>query len=248
MRVFFLLFACFFSSTLIFAADSQGPFGVRIEVSPVWQSVNRVQIPANTGSRFDFTSLGTGPEWNYRIDAAWRVAENSEIRALFAPLSLTLKGRLGSNVSFQDQLFSGSADTEGLYRFNSYRLTYRYRLVRGDDLQLWLGLTGKIRDAEIRLSQSGTSASRTNVGFVPLIHLLTSYQFSERIRGLIEIDALAAPQGRAEDIGLLIGIRLLPQLEGFLGYRTVEGGSDGGGGVYNFTWLHYGVLGIGARF
>jgi hypothetical protein len=249
LKLRYLSFLFFlFVSVKGFAADSEGPFKIRFELSPVWQSVNRVQIPSPGGTRFDFTSLGSGPDWNYRVDAAWRLGENSEIRALYAPLSLTLNGQLGSNVSFQDTLFSGSADTEGLYRFNSYRLTYRHRIVHNERFLLWIGITGKIRDAEIRLTQGGTSASRTNVGFVPLLHLLSSYQLNETLRLQLEIDALAAPQGRAEDIALLLAIRFLPNLEGFLGYRTVEGGSEGGGGVYNFAWLHYGVLGVGFQF
>lgn len=231
-----------------FAGDGERAFNLRFELSPVWQSGNQVQIPAPGGTRFDFTALGAGPAWNYRIDAAWRVGENSEIRGLFAPLSLSVTGRLGTDVSFQDTLFSGSSDTTGLYRFNSYRLTYRYRLIRGEKFKLWLGFTGKIRDAEIRLTQGVSSASRTNIGFVPLLHMLLSYQLSEMLRLQFEADALAAPQGRAEDLALLLALRVSSTVDAFLGYRTVEGGSDGGGSVYNFTWLNYGVVGVGFRF
>jgi hypothetical protein len=223
-------------------------YRLRFDLSPVWQTVNRVQIPTPGGTRFDFTSLGRGPAWNYRIDGVWRVGERSQIRALYAPLSLRVTGVLGSNVSFQDQVFSGSAQTEGLYRFNSYRLTYRYRLTQSERLSLWLGFTGKIRDAEIRLTQGSISASRDNVGFVPLLHLYTTYFFSNSFRVVLEADALAAPQGRAEDVALLLGWRVHPHGELFLGYRTVEGGADGGGKVYNFAWLHYAVLGVGVSF
>jgi hypothetical protein len=236
------------SSAIGFAAESEEPFKVRLELSPVWQSVNRVQIPYPEGTRFDLTSLGSGPAWNYRVDAAWRLGDNSEFRALYAPLSLTLNGQLGSDVSFQNTLFSGSVDTEGLYRFNSYRLTYRHRVVYNERFLLWIGITGNVRDAEIRLTQGGSSASRANVGFVPLLHLLSSYQLAERLRLQLEMDALVAPQGRAEDIALLLAARLMPNLEGFLGYRTLEGGSEGGGGVYNFAWLHYVVFGVGFQF
>lgn len=238
-----------FSFSKLCSAEPTQDFQVRVEVSPVWQTVNQVQIPATGGSRFEFTSLGQGPAWNYRFDAAWRIGENSEIRALFAPLSLSVKGSLGGDVSFQNSLFSGSStETEGLYRFNSYRLTYRYRIVRDEKFQLWLGATGKIRDAEIRLTQGSQSASSTNTGFVPLLHLLSTYRFSDDFRVILEADALAAPQGRAEDIGLLLALRLHPQAEGLLGYRTVEGGSNGGGNVYSFAWLHYAVFGVSVNF
>lgn len=63
-----------------------------------------------------------------------------------------------------------------------------------------------------------------------------------------DVDALAAPQGRAEDIALLGTYRLGERYELRGGYRTVEGGSEGGGGVYNFAWLHSAVLGLAGNF
>jgi hypothetical protein len=64
---------------------------------------------------------------------------------------------------------------------------------------------------------------------------------------MLDADALAAPQGRAEDLALLVGWNVTPAVQLRAGYRTVEGGSDGGGDVYSFAWLHYGVAGIAIR-
>ena len=250
-RALGLIFFCGSSLTGFNAfADSRDDdvYRIRFELSPVWQTVNRVQIPMPGGTRFDFTQLGRGPAWNYRVDAGWRVGARSQIRALFAPLSIRVKGTLGSDVSFQNQLFSGSTATDGVYRFNSYRLTYRYQVSASERYSLWLGFTGKIRDAEIKLTQGSLSASRDNVGFVPLLHFYGTYFMNEFLRGVLEVDALAAPQGRAEDIALLLGWKVHPQGELFFGYRMIEGGADGGGKVYNFAWLHYAVLGLGFSF
>jgi hypothetical protein len=229
-----LSITCIIHSTY---ADERG--GLRLELSPIWQSSNQVQIPTPTGTRFDFTSLGKGPLLAFRLD---------EIRVLYAPLSLTFSGNLRNDVSFQNQTFSSTTSTEGLYRFNSYRLTYRYRLLYSESAALWVGLTGKIRDAEIRLTQGAISASSTNIGFVPLMHVLATYRLSDLLVLYLDADALAAPQGRAEDVSLQLQFRISPQFDFSVGYRTLEGGSDGGGNVYNFTWLHYGVLGLGFHF
>ena len=59
-------------------------------------------------------------------------------------------------------------------------------------------------------------------------------------------DALAAPQGRAEDVALLVDYAWSQNIHALAGYRTVEGGSDGGGKVYSFAWLHYAVVGVKA--
>jgi hypothetical protein len=51
-------------------------------------------------------------------------------------------------------------------------------------------------------------------------------------------DALAAKQGRAEDVSATVYYRLNNKLRLKMGYRFVEGGSDGDE-VYNFAWINY---------
>ena len=55
-------------------------------------------------------------------------------------------------------------------------------------------------------------------------------------------------QGRTEDVALLVGWDVASSVQAYSGYRTVEGGADGGGGVYNFTWLQYAVEGATWKF
>jgi hypothetical protein len=63
----------------------------------------------------------------------------------------------------------------------------------------------------------------------------------------VEGDALAAPQGRAEDV--FAGIYFYE--DSFLrikaGYRVLEGGADNDE-VYNFSLVHYAVIGGIVRF
>ncbi len=61
---------------------------------------------------------------------------------------------------------------------------------------------------------------------------------------LVDIDVLWSPYGRAEDAALIATFTMTPWLRGLVGYRTVEGGADGGGNVYSFAWLHYATLGL----
>lgn len=216
---------------------------VELEAGPAWQSRNDVQIPADTGTRFSLRQLGSGPVEAYRAYAGVRLGRH-ELRALWAPLTFDLGGTLKAPVSFQGKTFGTAAPVDSRYRFDSYRLTYRYSLVERGRWGLKVGFTGKIRDAEIRLRQEGTLARRSNTGFVPLLHLAGSLKLAPSWTLLLDVDALAAPQGRAEDVALLLGWSATPNVQLRAGYRTVEGGADGGGGVYNFTWLHYAVAGV----
>ncbi len=220
--------------------------GVRIEAGPVWQTINGVQIPSTGGTRIDLTQFGKGPSLHFRLDANLKLSDRSELRALYAPLAIELDGTLSQAASFQGVTLSPGVPTTARYMFNSYRLTYRYRFIEGDRFCLWAGLTAKVRDAEVRLAQGSVKASKENIGFVPLLHLVAQHQLTERFALRMEIDALAAPQGRAEDIALLGVFGIHEKSNLYLGYRTIEGGADGAE-VYTFAWLHFFSIGLSYR-
>jgi hypothetical protein len=110
------------------------------------------------------------------------------------------------------------------------------------------GFTGKIRDAEVRLTQGALRESKSNVGFVPLLHFQANRALSENWLFRFDFDGLAAPQGRAFDLAFFIERSLeWNNLSAFGGYRTLEGGADNDE-VFNFAWIHYAVLGLRGEF
>lgn len=223
---------------LALAAQPDRAVYYELEGAAVWQSRNVVRIPDEGGTRFSLADLGHGGRGAWRLYFGLRL-DRHELRALVAPLTIEVGGALPRPVSFQDRTFAPGVPTDGFYRFDSYRLTYRYALVATREWSVKLGATAKIRDASIRLCQPGVEAVRANTGLVPLLHAAVHWRFSHPLSLLLDVDALAAPQGRAEDVGLFAVLHLSPHLQLRAGYRTVEGGSAGGGGVYNFSWLHY---------
>lgn len=223
------------------------PYYAELESGLAWQTRNDVQIPAESGTRFSIAEFGRGPDFAWRLYAGWRPSERHELRALAAPLTLTRSGKFDKDVQFQNETFVANQTVTARYKFDSYRLTYRYKLLDDANWETFLGFTGKIRVAEIKLTQESKSASRSNVGFVPLLHAAASFRFTPSLSLRVDADFLASPQGRAEDVALLAQLRPSDQTWVQLGYRTVEGGSDGGGKVYTFAWLHYLVLGIGGE-
>jgi hypothetical protein len=60
-------------------------------------------------------------------------------------------------------------------------------------------------------------------------------------------DALAAPQGRAEDILAAFYAEAAEGIRLRLGYRILEGGADNDE-VYNFTLVHYLSAGLTLTF
>ncbi len=116
-----------------------------------------------------------------------------------------------------------------------------------EKLDFALGITGKVRDAKISLSNENTNSEKTDLGFVPLIHFSFAWKFHSKFNFLIDGDALAAPQGRAEDVLVAVDIQAIKNLKIKTGYRILEGGADNDA-VYTFALVHYLVFGLTFNF
>jgi hypothetical protein len=227
------------------AGDAPPSFVLELEGGAFWQSRNDVQIPNDeTGTRFSLVDVaGSGPWPAGRIYATWNINARHSLRALAAPLSITETGVPATDIDFAGGEFTAGQPVEATYQFNSWRLGYRYQFQDGERWSWWIGFTAKVRDAKIELSQGTNSARKTDVGFVPLLHIEGLYRLSEQWNVVLDADALAGGPGRAEDASLKICRELGGRWGVAAGYRMVEGGADVDE-VYNFAWLHYAVLSV----
>ncbi len=221
-----------------------------VEGGYVWPGYVDVRIPNETGTLFSLVDdLPAESKFVYRLRLGYRFNPKHSVSLLFAPLSLMAQGSVEKDLSFNGDTFPAGTPLEALYTFNSYRLTYRFDFVNSRKWKVGLGFTAKIRDAEVRIDDSGKSSSNTNVGFVPLLNFRVEWRASEKMSLLLEGDALASPggQGRAEDVLLALYYHLNDAIVLKAGYRVVEGGADVES-VYNFTWLNYVTAGIVFQF
>ncbi len=220
-----------------------GQWELDIESGMVFSGYNDVAIPGDIGTRFSFSEdLATNavPFGRLRLS---RVSGRHTLSLLAAPLRLKAEGRFERPVLFQDTVFPEGKPVQGDYRFDSYRLTWRYALHRGERFDAGLGFTAKVRDAEIGLSSAGRSETKKNVGFVPILNFRFCWKPSGPVHLLLEGDALAAPQGRAEDVFAGVLLAVYPNLKAKAGYRILEGGADNDE-VYTFSLFHYGSVGL----
>lgn len=223
-------------------------WNVQVEAAAAWQTLNDQAVPGDGGTRIALTDFGKGPFPAYRIYFGGRIDERREWRVLYAPFEVHLSGSLGKDVNYQGRTFQKGVATDAKYKFNSYRFTYAYNMDPVNDWTWSLGFTGKIRDAEVKLSQGGVSESKSNVGFVPLLHINAAKELGSEWKFKFDMDGLMAPQGRAFDIALFFERKLEAPGRHFLaGYRMVEGGADNDA-VYNFAWFHYLTVGIKQDF
>jgi hypothetical protein len=233
---------------LVFPVAAQAKWQVDLESGLAVSGYNNVRIPGNTGTKFSLSrdlDIDQTVFWRARFSRTF--GDKHSLSLLIAPLSFSAEGWLEKDLKFAGGEFAANTFVKAKYRFDSYRLTYRYDFYRRDRLRLGIGFTGKIRDAAISVEGGGQKAEKANTGFVPLINFRAQWAISSGFGVILDGDALAAPQGRAEDVLLAFTTSTSKNLQFKIGYRLLEGGADNDE-VYTFALVNYLVLGAAWRF
>lgn len=229
------------------SAQAQVAIQAEPEIGVAANLYNDVAVPGDTGTRISLTE-GWSPELTLapRIRLAVLLAERHELSALAAPLRISGEGAFEEPIDFDGETFAPVVETESFYRFDSYRFTYRYRLVNREGLEFGVGGTAKIRDAAIELDQEAIEGRTTDLGVVPLLSGRLRAWLSGPWWLLVDAEALVGPQGRAEDVLLAVEYEPADRFRLYAGVRALEGGADVDQ-VYNFTLVGYGVVGLAVR-
>lgn len=229
-------------------AQERPQWRIDLEAGATFQTKNEVRNPGNTGTQFNMNALQGEPRSPlFRASVAWDPWERHGFVATYQHLRSEGTGTLPGVTSFAGGSFAPGVSTTGNFRFDTWRATYRYTLVQSESFRLRVGITGLIRDAELRLSQNGMTRSDSNIGFVPLLHASFDWRIAPRISLMGDIDGLAASQGSAFDMGLRAGYDLTNQWQATLGWRMLTGGADNST-THNFARFQSVVAGIAYRF
>ena len=231
------------------AASANAEFSFDLESGAVWADKADVRIPNEGGTFFGLADdlNADDPRAFVRGRVTWHISPKHDLSLLVAPLRMDFSGRFDKPVAFAGSDFLANAPTTALFRFDSYRLTYRYNFVRTDTLTFGIGLTAKIRDAEVSVTQNGRTAADANTGIVPLINYQFAWRFAPNFSLYSEGDALGASQGYAVDVTAALQWHATDNFAFRLGYRILDGGADNDS-VYSFNRFHYATIGTTLRF
>ncbi len=247
MRYMRLFLAAAIWTVFSFTASAAGRFRVDLESGAAFSGYNDIRIPGNSGTLFSLArQLQSDPVPFIRMRTDYRLGQRHILSLLAAPLRVRSQGRLDHDLRYLNDTFPSGTNLSALYRFDSYRLTYRWEVLKRGNLGLGLGFTAKIRDASITLEGGGRKAEKKNTGFVPIVNFQLTWQPDSKWNVILEGDALAAPQGRAEDVFCGVSRQMTERLWLKAGYRILEGGADNDE-VYTFSLFHYAVIGASIK-
>jgi hypothetical protein len=207
---------------------------------------NDIRQPAAGGTQYNAfgPDFNVKPVLNLRGRLGYTINDRHTVYATVAPLLIESIGRqpLTQPVRFDEITVPAGRTLTTRYKFNGYRLTYRYHLIRREKFRLAIGLTGNVRDAFIEVRDGQQSRRFTDLGIVPLLSLYVNYQ-PGRFGLLLDGDGFASPFGRAEDVFAGVTYALRPKTKLRIGYRVLEGGADTNN-FYNFTLFNTAAIGI----
>ena len=241
---FLLLATCLIFIMLINFLSLNGQASLDLETGAVGTGYNNIRIPGDQGTLFSLKDdLISKTEVFFRLRVNYTIKSRHTLSLLYAPLETISDGKVPNDIFFEGVTFPANTELTGTYKFNSYRLTYRYEIVLNPKFEFGLGFTAKIRDAKVSLASAGLESEKANVGFVPIINFRMLWKPNKEFGILLEGDALAAPQGRAEDVLIAATYKVSDHLGLKAGYRILEGGADNDE-VYSFALFNYASVGL----
>lgn len=228
--------------------QARAEFVLNLQGAVVFTGYNDIHIPGSGGTGISFSDdLAADTAFSGRVEIGYLLGKRNYLGIMASPLSVDSHGRVDHDVDFAGTRFPAGTQLDGSFRFDSYRLTWRYKFSPWESFDLWLGLTAKIRDAAISLEGGGLRAEKTNTGVVPLINFVAEWRVAPPWSLRLVGDALGASQGRAEDVLFAVVLDIGTSTKLFAGYRILEGGADNDE-VYTFSLFHYPVAGVETRF
>jgi hypothetical protein len=211
---------------------------VNLETGAFFTDMNDIRN-GNNGTLFSLKNDFQTPARPFlRLRAGYLSNRKNHFSVLYAPLKIIVSGTIETDILFDGKYFKANIPIEAVYKFNSYRFTYNRRIISEDNFNFGLGLSAKIRDAGVSLKNRDLLSENFSTGFAPLINLLANWNISQKMGIDFFGEGIIASKGRAIDFSLSGKYSITKNLQGNIGYRLLEGGSDGTN-RYNFIQLHF---------
>ena len=230
-------------------ARAQERWRVDVENGAAISGYNDVGIPGNTGTRFSMTDdLKSDTEYLWRVRADFRSRPETRDLGAHRPAHDHVLGYLRRPVDFAGATYRPGrpcrrhVDVQLVSRDVPLRAVPQGHL----DVRVRRDRQGPRRGDSTRVEWAVGREDRPWRGAARQLQVRAAPGRIAR-PSFVEGDALAAPQGRAEDVFAGIVVDAGRQWSIKAGYRFLEGGADNDE-VYTFAAVHYVAAGVVFRF
>lgn len=118
------------SISFIFININYSSWLLDVETSRVSGKYCDVRIPGDTGDKISLTeNLEMDSFYTFRLELTKNFSNSHNISFLISPLRVNSDGIINSDIYFNDKTFNSNSKIKSFYKFDSYRISYRYDFV-----------------------------------------------------------------------------------------------------------------------
>ncbi len=188
------------------------------------------------------------------VEMRWK--DKHRIIFLYAPFDVTTTSRLNKDIQFKETLFQKDTLIRHRYLFDGYRLSYLYEILNSSKVDLELGCSFQIRNAEVSFKKvhGGGYETVNDIGLVfALKSRLNYYPLGTGLRFMLESDGFStlgllgdSVRGAIYDVKIGVGIPFANSAQ-----LTLKTGLLGGGAKVEDknidNWGNFGSASIGMK-
>ncbi|MGM0568601.1 MAG: hypothetical protein ACQESB_05230 [Elusimicrobiota bacterium] len=192
-----------------------------------------------------------------RVSAEIALNRRNRLILLYAPFDVQTNVKLDRDINFRNTVFQEGSLVSHRYLFDGYRASYLNRIISGKQLDLDIGGSIQIRNAEVSFTdvESEKYESENDIGIVFAFKSRVVYKPSEKnMWFMLEGDGFStfgllgdSVRGAIYDLKIGAGTALSSCTDMIIGTRLLGGGAE----VKNKNidnWGNYGSLSLSLRF
>jgi membrane-associated phospholipid phosphatase len=165
---------------------------VEFGVGGLWQSKNRVQAPAGSGTAFDISAFDGASDVRptARLSLAWRYGGRSELLLRLLPTEVRGERVLDAALRFDGTTFPAGTAVAARWLGAEYKLTWRTRVGSNGPLSLAAGATLLLADYAIELESQVGAARVERFRPAPLPHAVLAWVVRPGLSASVTADGM----------------------------------------------------------
>lgn len=160
------------------------------EFGGAWMNKNDIAAPKHSGDVLDFNVVGAtaDPTSSVRSGFEFFFDKHNELFIQFSPYELRAVGTLNVPTNFNGSSYNTTDETFMAYRWNEYRVRWRYKLIDNRDFVFKLGAGLSISDNQVELSTVSQTELVSTLSALPIGHIHAGMNIGDRSELYVEVD------------------------------------------------------------
>ena len=218
-------------------------FRLELGFGSAWQSRNDVTSPQATGTRIDFSDIGTtsNPQPSAQLSMEFFLDDGHEFMIRLTPFEARDLGSFQTPVSFAGTTYAANNAIRSGYLFYDLRVRWRVDVTDHDRwvVKVGFGMSWLNAAADLFDLTALTSSSVETNTVLPLAHLHVGFRASRKIGFYFEVDGMALGSSHLVDAVLGFRWQIDRHWDAGIAYRLIDHHQGDNPALRNTLTLHW---------